>query len=66
VTRCKPGKPRRDISHDSYILLPRDKIPRQAAFSTIKNFVLNYDPMPAAEVFIGFVLFAQIYEKLVH
>jgi len=35
--------------YDTYVLPPCDKIPQQAAFSTIKNYALNYDPTPAAE-----------------
>jgi pimeloyl-ACP methyl ester carboxylesterase len=40
---------RRKMIYDTYVLPPCDKIPQQAAFSTIKNFALNYDPTPAAE-----------------
>lgn len=40
---------RRKLIYDTYVLPPCDKIPQQAAFSTIKNFALNYDPTPAAE-----------------
>jgi len=40
---------RRKMIYDTYVLPPCDKIPQQAAFSTIKNYALNYDPTPAAE-----------------
>jgi pimeloyl-ACP methyl ester carboxylesterase len=40
---------RRKMIYDTYILPPCDKIPQHAAFSAIKNFALNFDPVPAAE-----------------
>jgi pimeloyl-ACP methyl ester carboxylesterase len=40
---------RRKMIYDTYILPPCDKIPQHAAFSVIKNFALNFDPVPAAE-----------------
>jgi pimeloyl-ACP methyl ester carboxylesterase len=40
---------RRKMIYDTYILPPCDRIPQHAAFSTIKNYALNYDPTPAAE-----------------
>jgi pimeloyl-ACP methyl ester carboxylesterase len=40
---------RRKMIYDTYILPPCDRIPQHAAFSTIKNYALNYDPTPAAK-----------------
>jgi pimeloyl-ACP methyl ester carboxylesterase len=40
---------RRKMIYDTYVLPPCDKIPQHAAFSAIKNFALNFDPVPAAE-----------------
>ena len=40
---------RRKAIYDKYILPPCEGTPQHVAFSTIRNFALNYDPMPAAE-----------------
>jgi pimeloyl-ACP methyl ester carboxylesterase len=40
---------RRKMIYETYVLPPCEKIPQQAAYSTIKNFTQNYDPTPAAE-----------------
>ncbi|WP_454624228.1 alpha/beta fold hydrolase [Bradyrhizobium cenepequi] len=40
---------RRKMIYETYILPPCEKIPQHAAYSTIRNFALNYDPTPAAE-----------------
>jgi pimeloyl-ACP methyl ester carboxylesterase len=40
---------RRKMIYETYILPPCEKIPQQAAYSTIENFTQNYDPTPAAE-----------------
>jgi pimeloyl-ACP methyl ester carboxylesterase len=40
---------RRKSIFDRYILPPCEKTPQHVALSTIKNFVLNFDPMPAAK-----------------
>jgi pimeloyl-ACP methyl ester carboxylesterase len=40
---------RRKMIYETYVLPPCEKIPKQAAYSTIKNFTQNYDPTPAAE-----------------
>src|SRR5260370_37631233 len=35
--------------YEAYVFAPCEKIPQQAAYSTIKNFTQNYDPTSAAE-----------------
>jgi pimeloyl-ACP methyl ester carboxylesterase len=40
---------RRKMIYETYTIAHSEKIPQQAAYSTIKNFVRNYDPTPAAE-----------------
>jgi len=40
---------RRKMIYETYILPPCEKIPQQAAYSAIRNYALNYDPVPAAE-----------------
>ncbi len=40
---------RRKAIFDHYILPPCEKTPQHVAFSTIKNFALNHDPVPAAK-----------------
>jgi len=39
---------RRKIIFDSYILPPCENTPQHVAYSAIRNFVLNHDPVPAA------------------
>ena len=40
---------RRKAIYDRYILPPCEKTPQHVAHSTIKNFALNHDPVPAAK-----------------
>jgi pimeloyl-ACP methyl ester carboxylesterase len=40
---------RRKAIYNKYILPPCEKTPRHVAYSTIRNSMLNYDPVPAAE-----------------
>jgi pimeloyl-ACP methyl ester carboxylesterase len=40
---------RRKAIYDKYILPPCEKTPQHVAYSTIRNFTLNHDPVPAAE-----------------
>ena len=40
---------RRKAIFDRYILPPCEKTPQHVALSTMKNFALNYDPVPAAK-----------------
>jgi pimeloyl-ACP methyl ester carboxylesterase len=40
---------RRKAIFDHYILPPCEKTPQHVALSTMKNFALNYDPVPAAK-----------------
>ena len=40
---------RRKAIYETYILPLCDKTPQHVAYSTIRNFALNYDPAPAAE-----------------
>jgi pimeloyl-ACP methyl ester carboxylesterase len=40
---------RRSAIYDKYILPPCEKTPQHAAYSTIRNFALNHDPVPAAK-----------------
>jgi hypothetical protein len=40
---------RRKAIFDHYILPPCEKTTQHVAISTIKNFMLNYDPVPAAK-----------------
>jgi hypothetical protein len=40
---------RRKLIYEAYILPACEKTPQHVAYSTIKNFSLNYDPAPAAE-----------------
>jgi pimeloyl-ACP methyl ester carboxylesterase len=40
---------RRRTIYDEYILPPCEKTPQHVALSTIRNFALNHDPVPAAE-----------------
>jgi hypothetical protein len=39
---------RRRTIYDKYILPPCEKTPQHVAYSTIRNLILNYDPVPAA------------------
>jgi pimeloyl-ACP methyl ester carboxylesterase len=39
---------RRKVIYDRYILPPCEKTPQHVAYSTIRNAVLNHDPVPAA------------------
>jgi pimeloyl-ACP methyl ester carboxylesterase len=39
---------RRKVIFDSYILPPCENTPQHVAYSAIRNFVLNHDPVPAA------------------
>jgi pimeloyl-ACP methyl ester carboxylesterase len=39
---------RRKAIFDSYILPPCESTPQHVAYSTLRNFVLNHDPVPAA------------------
>jgi hypothetical protein len=40
---------RRKVIYDKYILPPCEKTPQHVAYSTIRNYTLNHDPVPAAE-----------------
>jgi pimeloyl-ACP methyl ester carboxylesterase len=40
---------RRKAIFDHYILPPCEKTPQHVALSTIKNFMMNHDPVPAAK-----------------
>ena len=40
---------RRRMIYETFVLPPCEKIPQHAAYSTIKNFALNYDPTQAAQ-----------------
>jgi pimeloyl-ACP methyl ester carboxylesterase len=40
---------RRKMIYETFVLPPCEKIPQHAAYSTIKNFALNYDPTQAAQ-----------------
>ncbi|WP_035723222.1 alpha/beta hydrolase [Bradyrhizobium sp. ARR65] len=40
---------RRKMIYETYILPPCEKTAQHVAYSTIKNFALDYDPVPAAE-----------------
>jgi pimeloyl-ACP methyl ester carboxylesterase len=49
-TGCDFDEPeRRSAIYDKYILPPCEKTPQHVAYSTIKNFALNHDPVPAAK-----------------
>jgi len=40
---------RRAAIYEKYILPPCERTPQHVAYSVIRNFALNYDPVPAAE-----------------
>jgi pimeloyl-ACP methyl ester carboxylesterase len=42
------GPARRKAIYDKYILPPCENTPQHVAYSTIRNAILNYDPVPAA------------------
>ncbi len=47
---CEYDNPgRRQEIYDRYILPPCEGTPQHVAYSTIKNFMLNFDPEPAAK-----------------